>query len=209
MRHTVQVRRTRLGVAGAVAALSVGLLAACIGDAADPTTSTPTSSASSGSASPRSPATSASPSPTSAYMPVKPKFPAAAKKQTGAGAVAFAEYYWAALNYAWTKPDDRILVGLSSKSCFSCEFFKKSASDLVRERQRLDKPPIRVDAARLVYVASGEGQVLTEVTRTTASTVDRAGKMVQTNTLTKLYRALKLEWIGEWRVIDRLRRGIV
>ena len=157
MRRAAEGQRVHLGLAGAIAALSVALLGACTSDAADPTTSTPTSSASSSSASPTSPATSASPSPTSMYVPVKPRFPAAAKKQNGEGAVAFVEYYWAALNYAWTKPDKEILVGLSAKSCSVCDFFETTAADLVRDGKRLDKDPIRVDAARLVYVAGDEG----------------------------------------------------
>ncbi|MGB2933847.1 MAG: DUF6318 family protein [Nostocoides sp.] len=132
---------------------------------------------------------------------MKPKFPAAAKKQTGAGAVAFVEYYWAALNYAWTKPDDKILVSLSSKSCSVCDFFEKTAADFVRDGQRLDKDPIRVEAARLVYVASDQGQVFTEVSRTDASILDRNGKILTTNTPTQGARGFILRWNGKWSVV--------
>ena len=201
MRRAAEGQRVHLGLAGAIAALSVALLGACTSDAADPTTSTPTSSASSSSASPTSPATSASPSPTSMYVPVKPRFPAAAKKQNGEGAVAFVEYYWAALNYAWTKPDKEILVGLSAKSCSVCDFFETTAADLVRDGKRLDKDPIRVDAARLVYVAGDEGQVFTEVSRTDASVLDRNQKILTTNTPTQGARGFLLRWTGKWSII--------
>ena len=183
-----------------VAVLAAGMLGGCAGDAADPTNITGPP-ASSSSASPTSPATSASPSPTSMYVPVKPRFPAAAKKRNGEGAVAFVEYYWAALNYAWTKPDKEILVGLSAKSCSVCDFFETTAADLVRDGKRLDKDPIRVDAARLVYVAGDEGQVFTEVSRTDASILDRNGKILATNTPTQGARGFLLRWTGKWSII--------
>jgi hypothetical protein len=69
---------------------------------------------------------------------VKPTFPAAAKKQTDAGAVAFVEYYLDALDYAWSAPDDKILVGLSTSDCKFCVNVQKTAKKSL-SRCRPDK----------------------------------------------------------------------
>ena len=201
MRHTAQVRRTRLGVAGAVAALSVGILGACTGEAADPTTSTPTSSASSSSASPTSPATSASPSPTSAYVPVKPKFPAAAKKQTDAGAVAFVEYYWEALNYAWTRPDPNILRGLSVEDCTSCKSLQNAAIEYTNLGQRFNRPPVELKSSILVFNTAGQAQVETSLVRTDASLTDASGETLLTNVETLAIRMVRVEWLKKWQIV--------
>jgi len=66
--------------------------------------------------------TSASPSPTatSADPATPPPLPAAAKKQTVAGAKAFAEYYWEMVNYAQASGEVDPLVALASPTCEGC-----------------------------------------------------------------------------------------
>ena len=201
MRRAAEGLRVHLGLAGAVAALTVAVLGACTGDAADPTTSTPTSSASSSSASPTSPATSASPSPTSAYVPVKPKFPAAAKKQTDAGAVAFVEYYWAALNYAWTRPDPNILRGLSVEDCISCKSLKNAAHEYAILGQRFNRPPVDLKSSRLVFNALGHAQVETLLVRTSASLIDASGGRLKTNNEASVIRMVRIEWLKKWQIV--------
>ena len=201
MRHTAQVPRARVGVAGAVAALTVAVLGACTGDAADPTTSTPTSSASSSSASPTSPATSASPSPTSAYVPVKPKFPAAAKKQTDAGAVAFAEYYWEAVNFAVTQPDANILITLSDAECQLCTRHKELASDLVETRTRFDGRMLRVKESSIVVSTSNELRVQTLLDLLSAERVGEDGSSKGKQDPGPANFIFKLDWAGSsWKV---------
>ena len=200
MRHTAQVRRTRLGVAGAVAALSVGILGACTGEAADPTTSTPTSSASSSSASPTSPATSASPSPTSAYVPVKPKFPAAAKKQTDAGAVAFVEYYWEAVDFAWSKPDSEILDGLSTTACESCSQLIESAKQSVKAKQTATGPILDVSGISIVSKPIGLIHLICDVRQYDVSYVNPTGEVVYEQEAKTLSRALEVVWRDGWKV---------
>ena len=199
MRHTAQVRRTRLGVAGAVAALSVGILGACTGEAADPTTSTPTSSASSSSASPTSPATSASPSPTSAYVPVKPKFPAAAKKQTDAGAVAFAEYYLETLDYAWSAPEGEVLKDLATTDCGLCTRLARTASDYVSKGERATGPVLSVQNVLLVSTSAKYTLIACDVDLIPVTYLDKNGAVTYRESAKALKWAVQLTWRDGWK----------
>ncbi len=109
-------RGSRAVVLAASAALALGA-SACTGTKADPTSSrtsatSTTSSATSPTSSSTSTTASSTSSSTTAYVPVKPTLPAAAKEHTDAGAVAFVKYYLDVVNYAWTKPDAKILPRL-------------------------------------------------------------------------------------------------
>lgn len=66
------------------------------------------------------------------------------------GAVAFVEYYWAAVNYAWTKPDRGILGDLSLDSCNSCAFFQGRAKELTLAREHFADPILKLTLARHV-----------------------------------------------------------
>lgn len=189
------LRRAALTAAAlATGAVSIG---GCTGE--DPA---PTSATSPAPTSPSTTSSTTSPSATSvaAPVPVKPEFPAAAKKHTDAGAVAFVEYYWAAMNYAWMKPDTKILVDLGAASCKSCANLQDSAVLFADKRQRFAQPPIAVDSIELVYSAGENAQVFTMVRRTAASLVDASGKVISTNTPLTLRRAFKLQWLGRWEV---------
>ena len=182
-------------------ALVTSLLAGCNGDTTDPTTSTTSSStttSTSGSTTSSS-TTSTTASPT-AQVPVKPKFPAAAKKQDGKGAVAFVEYYWAALNYAWSKPDDEILKNLGTDDCSVCDYMQETSEDLVRDGQRFTSQPIELQEARLVFASGGEGHVITQVVSPANTVVSKAGDVVLENPEASGARAILLSWQGGWKV---------
>ena len=185
MRHTAQVRRTRLGVAGAVAALTVAVLGACTGDAADPTTS---------------PATSASPSPTSAYVPVKPKFPAAAKKQTDAGAVAFAEYYLETLDYAWSAPEGEVLKDLATTDCGLCTRLARTASDYVSKGERATGPVLSVQNVLLVSTSAKYTLIACDVDLIPVTYLDKNGAVTYRESAKALKWAVQLTWRDGWKV---------
>ena len=178
-------------------ALVASLLAGCNGDPTDPTTSSTTSSISSSTTSSPTPSTTAS---ATAYVPVKPKFPAAAKKQDGKGAVAFVEYYWAALNYAWSKPDSEILKKLGTDDCSVCDYMQETSEDLVRDGQRFTSQPIELQEARLVFASGGEGHVITQVVSPANTVVSKAGDVVLENPEASGARAILLSWQGGWKV---------
>ena len=190
-------QRVHLGLAGAVAALGVGLLGACTGDTADPTTSTPTSSASSSSASPTNPATT--PSPTSAYVPVKPKFPAAARKQTDAGAVAFAEYYWALVNYAYEKPDSSVLSTYRRPNCLGCEQFHDGVRSLEESRQQWAGPVVTLRKATHVFTNAQEVRVVTEVSTNSVELINSDGSVAKLQPKETQRWGMQLVWAtGHW-----------
>lgn len=203
------VRMPRAGLArpAAVAtALAMGgaLLVGCNGSDA-PTTST--SSTSSAPSSSSSSTTSTSPSPSSsspttpAYVPVKPTFPAEAKKQTDAGAVAFVNYYWEAVNYAWTMPDDAILKQLSASGCGTCRNLEASASRFVDNGEHFSSPPMIATIPKLVYMVGDEAQVVLKVQRKDATLVDARGHIVTGNEDGPVVdRSVKLQWNGQWAV---------
>ena len=178
-------------------ALVASLLAGCNGDPTDPTTSSTTSSISSSTTSSPTPSTTAS---ATAYVPVKPKFPAAAKKQDGKGAVAFVEYYWAALNYAWSKPDNEILKKLGTDDCSVCDYMQETSEDLVRDGQRFTSQPIELQEARLVFASGGEGHVITQVVSPANTVVTKDGDVVLENPEASGARAILLSWQGGWKV---------
>ena len=194
--------------AGACVAVIVcgALIAGCDGGS-DPTTSAATASTSAAPTSSSSPASSSSTSASAsesatseAYVPVKPKFPAAAKKQTDEGAVAFVEYYWAALNYAWTKPDAQILSGFGTSECDVCATFEATAQNFSEQGQHYDSPPIKVKSSEFVYNLKTEASALTRVEQTKSSVVDRDGTVISANETQSAVRVFKLKWSGKWQV---------
>lgn len=196
----------RIAVVGLVTAALLGGCDGGEGSSASSSSSSSSSAGVSGSATsssvPSSTSSTSSSSSATAYVPVKPQFPAEAKKHTDAGAVAFVKYYWAAMNFAWTKPDADILLGLGKSSCRSCSNLEDTARLLLRDGQRMDQPPIEVMSAYHVYTAKSQTQVITKVKRTTASTVDATGKVLKTNSPSDALRAFRLEWSGSWKVVE-------
>ena len=185
MRRAAEGQRVHLGLAGAVAALTVAVLGACTGDAADPTTS---------------PATSASPSPTSAYVPVKPKFPAAAKKQTDAGAVAFAEYYLETLDYAWSAPEGEVLKDLATTDCGLCTRLARTASDYVSKGERATGPVLSVQNVLLVSTSAKYTLIACDVDLIPVTYLDKNGAVTYRESAKALKWAVQLTWRDGWKV---------
>ena len=184
-----------------MAALAGGLLGACSGDAANLTTVTP-APASSSSASPTSPAASASPSPTSAYMPVKPKFPAPAKKQAEAGATAFAEYYLKTLNYAWSAPDGEALRGLATTECELCTRLARTASGYASKDENATGPVLSVRDVVLVSTSAQYTLVACDVDLIPVTYLDRHGAVTYRETAKALKWAAQLTWREGWKIQD-------
>ena len=65
----------------------------------------------------RTPATS----PSIRTGPVAPALPAVARRPTKAGAIAFAKYYWAVVDYAQKTGDTHLLRRIANKTCRACD----------------------------------------------------------------------------------------
>jgi hypothetical protein len=77
------------------------------------------------------PSPSRSPSPTAtSTTPTPPALPAAAKKNTKAGAIAFVRHYVEVLNYAQESGDVEAIRELSSTACETCKSVAGVISDL-------------------------------------------------------------------------------
>ncbi|GAA4345571.1 DUF6318 family protein [Angustibacter luteus] len=133
----------------AAAAVVVGLgLAGCSGGgevAARPSHHTPTAEPG-GSASSAGSAT-ASPSGTSSVDAAYAKVPKAARAHTYAAAQAFAEFYVGQFNLAWAKPDPDAIRPYAASRCKSCAAYAQTASELVRDHQRVDGDVVTIRAS--------------------------------------------------------------
>jgi len=192
-----------------VVVVSGALLVGCDGGS-DPTTSAATASVTTTSAAPTSSSSSASSSSTSAsasesttseaYVPVKPKFPAAAKKQTDEGAVAFTEYYWESVNYAATKPDNSALPPLGTDDCEGCALMEESVSSLVKASQRFSQPPAIPSAIELLFNSEDGARVLVSVKASKVPILDADGKQVRRAESLAFSRLVDLRWRDGWKV---------
>ncbi|MEI2777958.1 MAG: DUF6318 family protein [Tetrasphaera sp.] len=80
-----------------------------------------------------------------AYVPVKPKFPAAAKKQTLQSAEVFVKYFYDLLNYAYTKPESGLIAPLGTISCGPCKYFENESTRLKRDDRRYQSKLVSLD----------------------------------------------------------------
>ncbi len=102
---------------------------------------------------PTSPVTTTSPTPT----PEPPVLPAAARENTKAGAVAFADFYIDLVNYAMETGDVGVLRAVSDKSCASCQNFIAILSDVYSDGGSVEGGAWSVDS----YSAIAAGQPAT------------------------------------------------
>ena len=147
------------------------LLAACGGDAKPGVSSSSTSTS--------SPTTTAPPttSPTT-----DPNIPVAARAHTPAGAEAFVRYFYSQLNVAWSKPQAGLISVLSAPTCKSCAALETTATDLVKNGQHYDGPPVTVLSVDSIGDASpGHPEVLVRFTQERRNVVDRSGNVVLTD----------------------------
>lgn len=132
---------------------------------------------------------------------MKPTFPAAARAHTDAGAVAFVEYYWAALNYAMTKPDAQILKGQGLDQCSSCTNFERAAQELVDSQSRYDRPLVTMLGARHIVTIPERTRVIVDLQLENAYRVTQTGVKTDPQGGGKQSRICLTSWDGaRWRM---------
>ena len=127
-------------------ALAGGLVGCTSGPAGPGSTGGPTGGATS------VPATSAATSPSSGTatgsatgtLAYPADVPAEARVNSPAGAMAFARYFFAQANLAYTSPRSGLLPPLSTSNCKTCAAFEATASRYVREGLRYDRNPVQI-----------------------------------------------------------------
>lgn len=157
----------------AVAWVSISLMSAtaCSGGGTPPPGSPPAASQS-----PSGPATpSATPTPTASYKPADatgkaqnvpvPELPEAAKAETKEGAIAFAKYWYAALNYAYQTGDFGPLDAITGPGCRMCAKVRPGIVEWNSEGRWIAGGLVVVKGAFTEFVKTAEGhyQVTTQL----------------------------------------------
>ncbi len=195
----------RHGYRVALAGLLAGaLLAGCDGGGRDPSSSS-TSAATSGSTTSTSSTSSSSgassSSSGSAYVPVKPVLPAAAKKQTLQSAEAFVIYFYELVNYAYAKPEAGLLGPLGTAGCEVCKGYEKIAADLVAKNQHYDGPIVEIKRATFSTEDLNEPWVIFNGQQHGARIIDARGDTVSVSKVAAIHVRVVLAWTGEgWRI---------
>ncbi|WP_426564299.1 DUF6318 family protein [Angustibacter sp. McL0619] len=130
--------------AAAAVVLGVTLLAGCSDDDPQGGASqlhTPTTGPST------SPASTASPTTTTSVEAAYARVPTAARAHTYAGAQAFAEFYVAQINRAWTTPDPEALRSYGTSTCLSCDNYVRTAASMKSDGERYDGDAVKLTAA--------------------------------------------------------------
>jgi len=177
------------------AALSTGsLVAGCQGGSA---TSSSSPSASNSPAASPSGSSTPSPSPSPSYS-----VPPEARTHDEAGAIAFVHFYFDQVNRAWMTPDATLLPQLAESGCQSCAALQRHAADLVAQQRRATAAPVGIRDVR-IRPGAPEGQDFLTMTldQLGVTTVDRDGKVVDSDPVQSIHKNVALIWQGEgWLV---------
>lgn len=200
MRRRFAQRARLLGVWGCL--LGLLALAGC-DSSSDPTTSSPTST----SASPSASSTSASPSSASsgstsvAYVPVKPEFPAAAKKQTLKSAEVFVKYFYELVNYAFAKPEAGLLGPLGTLDCSACQRYEDRAKKLVVDGERYESAILEFKYVTFSNENVDEPLISYNGVQPGTRILDGSGNQVGGSKKQKVFISLLLKWTANgWRI---------
>lgn len=195
-------RPRRLAVAATALAGALAF-SACEGGG-DPTLSAP----------PTSPTTTAPPSATTSSVAttttsagsttssalVKPEFPAIADTRTPEGAEAFVRYYWAAVAYAWQKPDAEILPQTFLSACGNCSGHQEMASELLTKGRRYDGDPFKITRSNNVLSTNEEDRVSVHITQVKRNIVDASGKTIEVVPGEAFNIVCVVKWSGKWQL---------
>jgi len=106
--------------------------------------------------------------------------PAEARVNSPAGAMAFARYFFAQANLAYTTPRSGLLPPLSTAKCKTCAAFEATASRYVREGLRYDRNPVQILEVTLDAEPLTSGHIVDLVAhQQPARVIDGAGAVVE------------------------------
>ena len=194
-------------------ALAGGLVGCTSGPAGPGSTGGPTGGATS------VPATSAATSPSSGTatgsatgtLAYPADVPAEARVNSPAGAMAFARYFFAQVNKAYTTPQAGLIAPLSTARCKTCATYEGNSLKYVQLHQRHTLEPVQVTEVSIAPDTPDD------VTRTVdvvfvqrpSQIVDSVGAVVETLKSRQAIFAVDLVWDGSlWRVSGiQVRQG--
>jgi hypothetical protein len=169
-------------------ALASGLVGCTSGPAGSGLTGSSTVSGSAAStttgSSSTSSVTSSATSTTGATLTYPADVPAEARVNSPAGAMAFARYFFAQVNKAYTTPQAGLIAPLSTANCKSCAAFEKTAGDFVVDGQRYDRQALEVLETSLSPEPAPAGTLIIDVVakQFPAKVITGSGSIVRTIT---------------------------
>ncbi len=130
------------------------------------------------------------------------KVPRPARAHTNAGAQAFAEFYIAQINKAWTAPDPAELTPYGAPTCKSCANYADTARTLQADRQRYGSPPFTLKGGAWLPESQRDDAVVRLVlVQNPAPIVNVGGATVQTIPRDSGVSEFSVAWAGDrWMV---------
>jgi hypothetical protein len=146
-------------------------------------------------------------SPSASSSPTPPVMPAAAKKKTKAGAIAFARHYVGLINHAQTSGDTGPLAGVESPDCRTCVHNRKAIEDLYASGATVEGGDWVISSISTIANPASGGWLVELAVRFGRQSVDRPGSQKdQSLTGGRLPVNLQLVWRGgSWNVRESTR----
>ncbi|QBF47797.1 DUF6318 family protein [Janibacter limosus] len=192
----------------AATCLAISGLSACGGDAdgegSSSTTVSPLPGDSTTSSSSSSTSSTSSSSTSTKGGDAAPVLPAAAKKHTKAGAVAFAKYYWETLGKSLQSSDSAAVKALVSEDCSPCTLIVKGLDEKKSRGEHTDSNPTTVKSAKIAPTTDGKSdEAVTLAVHDAAHKIVTQGKPTGRVKATDYEAIVYLSWKGgQWTVID-------
>ena len=190
-------------------ALAGGLVGCTSGPAGPGSTGGPTGGATS------VPATSAATSPSSGTatgsatgtLAYPADVPAEARVNSPAGAMAFARYFFAQVNKAYTTPQAGLIRPLSDATCLSCASFADNADGYVQKSQRYSTDPIRIlEVSVAPDPEPQDGRLVDLVARQQKATlIDFAGRVQDSFSEKEGVFLINLRWSGQGWFVRKIQ----
>ena len=194
-------RRWRRGVARACIAGVLALGACSSGDSPMSSTSSSTLSSASRPTSSSAPAETSSPSSVAAYVPVRPKFPAAARERTDDGTEAFVRYFFELADYAFTKPEGGLLAPLGTENCKTCRRIDKEAKALFANGRRYQSSLLHIKSVTNVKPSADAPWCILNGTQFAVDIVEPDGRLTPASPGQMINFRVELVWSpAGWRV---------
>lgn len=206
------MRRYAASLAAVVALAGVGVgVAGCTtsgpgAQGSPPASAGPTSPGASSAGGASGPATSTVTAGATTTLAYPADVPAEARVDSPAGAMAFARYFFAQVNKAYTTPQAGLIAPISTANCKSCAGYEQRATELVEKRQRFDRPPM-VELEIGLAPETEDGAILVDFVfrQAEARLLDSSGTEISKFTGKRGIFLLHARWVsGAW-MADRIQ----
>ncbi|GAB2749633.1 hypothetical protein GCM10027039_04270 [Terrabacter koreensis] len=178
MTAAARVHRHRRLLPYAAALVAAATLGSCSGGDPGPATATPPVTSTATTTTTASPSTTTTPASTATVDPVIAKIPAAARTNNRDGAVAFAQFYFDALNRAFRTGHAEFLAALGEDSCVTCKAFAEGVEQLEAKGQRYGGDLVSVSNASPITFGQDAKSILLEIEQGSVPILNKTGARV-------------------------------